>query len=211
MDILAKDMIRIGCLQGLKYFSFYLRGREELVVTITPPPQTPTSPPPRSVSYLVTAYLRCKNPYVYPFPDGDKRSPTDAERPYKLTTTSKWKERPVRLFLILDEIFRLTCAWSRTSGPSESAPSTENEGFMATESDNVVNPFAVDRDFFLRNPYEFSASLTSRSESSATSLLVPMTSQTPEFDTSVVNAYRSGCSGRYHLFGVKARRFPSSA
>lgn len=34
MDEFYRDALRFGCLQGFKHFSLYLRGREELLVTV---------------------------------------------------------------------------------------------------------------------------------------------------------------------------------
>ena len=34
MEEFYKDALRFGCLQGFKHFSLYLRGREELLVTV---------------------------------------------------------------------------------------------------------------------------------------------------------------------------------
>ena len=34
MDVFSKELLRVGTLKGFKYFSCYLRGREELLVEI---------------------------------------------------------------------------------------------------------------------------------------------------------------------------------
>jgi len=203
MDQLAKDMIRVGCLQGLKYFSFYIRGREELIATITLPPSPAWIPAP-PVSYLVTAYVRCKNPYVYPLPDTEKKSPTEVERPYKLNSTNKWKEHPVRLFVILEELFHLTRMWAlertRLPDPSaESFPSTNMPPPSSQEYEDHFNCFAVDRDFFPADLSSYSAALVEelvpaklppRSPTSDTP--ASLAGHLPPTSRGFANAFRSG-------------------
>ena len=41
MDAFSKDLLRVGTLKGFKYFSCYLRGREELLVEIKKVPSSP--------------------------------------------------------------------------------------------------------------------------------------------------------------------------
>eukprot|EP00741_Cyanophora_paradoxa_P021271 tig00021348_g20531.t1 len=58
MDQFCKDSLRFGCLKGFKYFSLYLRGREELLVTVTnkaersDAPFSPSKPSPSRATYF---------------------------------------------------------------------------------------------------------------------------------------------------------------
>ncbi|XP_072034055.1 uncharacterized protein [Amphiura filiformis] len=40
------EMLRVGCVRGFKYFSMYMRGREEMICTVLNEPLTPTSASP---------------------------------------------------------------------------------------------------------------------------------------------------------------------
>ncbi|GAQ79892.1 hypothetical protein KFL_000400360 [Klebsormidium nitens] len=44
MEDLYKDLLRFGCLKGFKHFSVYLRGREELLITVRTPPNADCEP-----------------------------------------------------------------------------------------------------------------------------------------------------------------------
>eukprot|EP00053_Salpingoeca_punica_P016234 m.152103 g.152103 ORF g.152103 m.152103 type:complete len:323 (+) comp16913_c0_seq1:281-1249(+) len=45
MALFLADQLRVGCVKGFKYFRMYLRGREELIVTIRNEQQTRAGPP----------------------------------------------------------------------------------------------------------------------------------------------------------------------
>ena len=59
MEEFYRDLLRFGCLRGFKHFVLYLRGREELLVTVRRPPSG------EGVPYLVGAYARYNFPYVW--------------------------------------------------------------------------------------------------------------------------------------------------
>eukprot|EP00771_Trimastix_marina_P000885 gnl/Trimastix_PCT/1919.p1 GENE.gnl/Trimastix_PCT/1919~~gnl/Trimastix_PCT/1919.p1 ORF type:complete len:277 (+),score=64.35 gnl/Trimastix_PCT/1919:96-926(+) len=147
MDSFMSDMLEASALQGLKYFAFFCRGKEELTTLINPLPSaraiSPNVEKDLSVcegkTYLVTSYYRCRTPYVYP-PSKSlrplrKQHPEANEVPYDLVSTQNWRQRPVRLWVILDELFFFTVKELADAGqlPPDASP---------------TNPFKIDREFF---------------------------------------------------------------
>jgi len=122
MEQFSKDCVQFGTLRGFKYFSLYLRGKEELLVTIhrschngiipakaTAKGSTPTGPPPASpainesekvrnstsdVVYLIGAYAKYKQPYVWLRSQQPAEGRKTKDVPLSLQSTTKWKKEP---------------------------------------------------------------------------------------------------------------------
>ena len=106
MDSFHKDILKFGSLVGLKYFQFYLRGREELLVTITLP--APSKPQPYRKSFLVTLYYRIQSPIVYNPPENTS-DPTKAKQQVQVPLQSlrNWKKNQTKLRVVLEELLSI--------------------------------------------------------------------------------------------------------
>lgn len=134
MDTFYKECLRFGCLEGFKHFSLYLRGREELVVTVhhegvseTPvdsrnitfgkttqhvPPASPAvvgsshQDNPEHTLFLVGAYARYNWPYVWVRSNLGKfgQGTADKDLPLDLRTTTHWKDKGYKVWDIIEEL-----------------------------------------------------------------------------------------------------------
>jgi len=133
-----RDALKLGCVKGFKWFSLYLRGREELVVTIkngsiegetdarrivsslvddeSHPPASPfTAEMPElmtkdeSTVYLIGGYARYKCPFVWLRSKNHRlRGVVDKETPLRLETTENWKAGGVKVWDIIAELVSIT-------------------------------------------------------------------------------------------------------
>jgi len=135
LSTFLRDCLSLGCLKGFKLFSLYLRGREELLVTIGSTDNTQKKDVDEfggsnNVVFLVGAYARYKCPFVWvrsnhtQLPSG-KPTPSK-DTPIELRTTAVWKTENIRLWDVIAEIVPLAF-----SNPAQ-----------------ISNPFEVDREFF---------------------------------------------------------------
>ena len=114
MDAFHKDILKFGSLVGLKYFQFYLRGREELVVKVILPTADKKEPPPPSRCFLVTLYYKKAIPIVYTTPDSTSDDPKARQQvDLKLKCLKNWKTSPTRLRDVLEELLVFCCADSK--------------------------------------------------------------------------------------------------
>ncbi|GIL86760.1 hypothetical protein Vretimale_15653 [Volvox reticuliferus] len=134
LDQFYKDCLRIGCLKCFAHFQLYLKGREELVVTIytgsqvSPRPQPnfraikgngdplpPASPAsheldihnPEVIVFLIGAYAKYNWPYVWLRSVSRGRASDDIDAPLDLPTTKNWKNMGLRIWHILEELVEL--------------------------------------------------------------------------------------------------------
>ncbi|KAH7817508.1 uncharacterized protein MONOS_4778 [Monocercomonoides exilis] len=130
MENFHKDILRFGSLVGLRHFQFYLRGREELVVSVNIP--SPTSKEEICEPYLVTLYYKKGAPIVYSLRDASLETGKTSEEQTEITlsTVTNWKKRQVRLRAVLEDLISYV---ARKNG----IPST-----------TIENPFSVDRNYF---------------------------------------------------------------
>ncbi|KAG2442454.1 hypothetical protein HXX76_002540 [Chlamydomonas incerta] len=135
LDQFYKDCLRIGCLKCFSHFHLYLKGREELVVTIftgsqvSPrtlpnfrainagngnalPPASPASHEldihnPDVTVFLIGAYAKYNWPYVWLRSVSRGRASDDIDAPLDLPTTKNWKTMGLRIWHILEELVNL--------------------------------------------------------------------------------------------------------
>ncbi|GFR40713.1 hypothetical protein Agub_g1320 [Astrephomene gubernaculifera] len=134
LDQFYRDCLRVGCLKCFTHFHLYLKGREELVVTIytgsqvsprTLPnfraikgngdPLLPASPAsheldihnPDVTVFLIGAYAKYNWPYVWLRSVTRGRASDDIDAPLDLPTTKNWKSMGLRVWHILEELVNL--------------------------------------------------------------------------------------------------------
>ncbi|KAH7816046.1 uncharacterized protein MONOS_18269 [Monocercomonoides exilis] len=127
MDNFHKDILRFGSIVGFRHFQFYLRGREELVVTIIF--NSPSTKEEIREAFLITLYYKKGVPIVYSLRDASAETGKAAEEQTEISldTVKNWKKRPVRLRDILEDLV------ASCSKPFHI---------------KIENPFAVDREYF---------------------------------------------------------------
>lgn len=131
LDQFYRDCLRLGSLKCFEHFQLYLKGREELVVTVyhgmhsprTPPPiyqpssnHTSSLPPaspasneldvhnPEVTVFLVGAYAKYNWPYVWMRSHHSKRSISDIDSPLDLLSTRSWKAKGLKVWHIVEEL-----------------------------------------------------------------------------------------------------------
>lgn len=134
LDQFYKDCLRIGSLKCFQHFHLYLKGREELVVTIysgpVPSPRgnnpifraiqtgnasnayPPASPAtqeldvqnPEVTVFLIGAYAKYNWPYVWLRSLTKSRSVDDIDSPLDLPSTKNWKAQGLRVWHIIEEL-----------------------------------------------------------------------------------------------------------
>lgn len=136
LDGFYKDSLRMGNLKCFNHFSLYLKGREELVVTIyhgllpatTPPPMArlttpgggeqalpPASPAshesdvnnPEVTVFLVGAYAKYNWPYVWLRSFNRNNRGTDIDAPLDLPSTNQWQDKRLRVWHIVEELINM--------------------------------------------------------------------------------------------------------
>ncbi|KAK2959662.1 K+ Transporter [Blattamonas nauphoetae] len=128
MDLFHKDILKFGGLTGLRYFQFYLRGREEMLVSLFL--TNPETGEDIIETYLITMYYKKGFPIIYLIQqpeaeaDGTKH---EEQTEFGIPSTAQWKRKQVRLRTILEELLGLRAS-----------------AFKMT----ITNPFAVDRPYF---------------------------------------------------------------
>ena len=108
MELFHKDILRFGSIVGLRYFQFYLRGREELITTINLPT---SSDSPIKECFLITLYYKKEVPIVYALRDATLESGKTAEeqREVQIPSIQNWKKKQVRLRTVLEQLLQI-CA-----------------------------------------------------------------------------------------------------
>jgi len=132
LDQFYKDCLRIGCLKCFMNFQLYLKGREELVVTVfcgaevSPrngpifraikagsnmalPPASPAAHDldvhnPEVMVFLIGAYAKYNWPYVWLRSITRSISVEDIDSPLDLPTTRNWKQQGLRVWHIVEEL-----------------------------------------------------------------------------------------------------------
>lgn len=132
LDQFYKDCLRVGSLKCFTHFHLYLKGREELVVTVFTGPQTsprnlppfraiasgngnafpPASPAnheldvhnPDVTVFLIGAYAKYNWPYVWLRSVARSRAVEDIDAPLDLPATRNWKANGLRVWHILEEL-----------------------------------------------------------------------------------------------------------
>lgn len=132
LDQFYKDCLRVGALKCFTHFHLYLKGREELVVTVftgaqssprnLPPFQAinssngnafpPASPAnneldvhnPEVTVFLIGAYAKYNFPYVWLRSVARDRAVEDIDAPLELPSTRNWKTLGLRVWHILEEL-----------------------------------------------------------------------------------------------------------
>ncbi|GBF98682.1 hypothetical protein Rsub_11396 [Raphidocelis subcapitata] len=139
LDQFYKDCLRIGTLKCFSNFSLYLKGREELVVSIYHGPLSPRHRPPidrvTSVGgaantlppaspalndneggsaevtvFLIGAYAKYNWPYVWLRSPPRSRLLEDIDAPLDLPSTKNWKTQGLRVWHILEELVNMNAA-----------------------------------------------------------------------------------------------------
>mmetsp|Transcript_34133 Transcript_34133/g.61545 ORF Transcript_34133/g.61545 Transcript_34133/m.61545 type:complete len:218 (+) Transcript_34133:104-757(+) len=132
LDQFYKDCLRIGSLKCFSNFHLYLKGREELVVTIHSgqiqrvvpnfraivsssgnqfPPASPAGHEldvhnPDVTVFLIGAYAKYSWPYVWLRSVSRSRNAEEIDAPLELDTTKNWKARGYRVWNILEELIK---------------------------------------------------------------------------------------------------------
>lgn len=135
LDAFYKDSLRVGTLKCFAHFALYLKGREELLVTVfhgllpshAPPmarisisgtmgqglpPASPASHEqdvhnPEVTVFLVGAYAKYDWPYVWLRSLERNRQGGDIDAPLDLECTHKWKSHRLRVWHIVEELVGL--------------------------------------------------------------------------------------------------------
>eukprot|EP00877_Chromochloris_zofingiensis_P014362 jgi/Chrzof1/917/Cz01g33160.t1 len=136
LDQFYKDCLRVGNMKCFAHFSLYLKGREELVVTVyhgllsprTPPPITrvptvgtatnalpPASPAshesdvnnPEVTVFLIGAYAKYNWPYVWMRSPPRNTNISDIDAPLDLPSTKNWRGQGFRVWNIIEELVTL--------------------------------------------------------------------------------------------------------
>ncbi|XP_024537390.1 uncharacterized protein LOC9649526 [Selaginella moellendorffii] len=146
MEELYRDILSFGCLRVFRHFTTYLRGREELLITIRSeesissgrnfclenrssksalPPASPSSSETKKVKsnetlFLLGAYGRYAWPYIWLRSDTEGcNHEFNKDRPVDLQTLRDWKIKGTKVWDIVEELISL-------------------------KAPGVVNPFEVD-------------------------------------------------------------------
>lgn len=132
LDQFYKDCLRIGNLKCFGHFQLYLKGREELVVTVYTGSQAVRSPssmyrpqntgaqnayPPASPAtheidvnnpevtvFLIGAYAKYNWPYVWLRSQTMGKTYDDIDTPLDLPSTKNWKAQGLRVWHIIEEL-----------------------------------------------------------------------------------------------------------
>ncbi|KAI8477151.1 MAG: hypothetical protein J3K34DRAFT_453096 [Monoraphidium minutum] len=137
LDQFYRDCLRLGNLKCFSHFSLYLKGREELVVTIfhglipasqqppiarvgsvggaannALPPASPASHEhdvsnPEVTVFLIGAYAKYNWPYVWLRSRTCSKSVEDIDAPLDLPSTKSWKTQGLRVWNILEELVNM--------------------------------------------------------------------------------------------------------
>jgi len=111
-----KDLLSFGCLKGFQHFNLFLRGREELLVTIKNFDLIrKEAGEPTETTFLIGSYAKYKCPYVWIRTlhprllhlSSSKDSNFDKDLPMKLETTSNWKTQNIKIWNIVAELVNL--------------------------------------------------------------------------------------------------------
>ena len=66
MENFSKQILRLGAMKGFRHVSFYLRGREELLVTVrSPVGDTGSAVSAEQTVFLLAGYELYQRPYVW--------------------------------------------------------------------------------------------------------------------------------------------------
>eukprot|EP01043_Picozoa_sp_COSAG02_P109061 COSAG02_NODE_45118_length_360_cov_0.613027_1_plen_92_part_01 len=65
MENFSKQILRLGAMKGFRHVSFYLRGREELLVTVRSPGGTDGAVSAEQTVFLLAGYELYQRPYVW--------------------------------------------------------------------------------------------------------------------------------------------------
>mmetsp|Transcript_4962 Transcript_4962/g.8639 ORF Transcript_4962/g.8639 Transcript_4962/m.8639 type:complete len:228 (+) Transcript_4962:32-715(+) len=133
LDAFYRDCLRLGNFKCFHHFQLYLKGREELVVTVhsgvLPSPRViqfkaikagassnplpPASPAqvdgrnPDTTVFLIGAYAKYNWPYVWLRSISRHTSVDDMDAPLDLPSTKNWKSHELRVWDIIEELVML--------------------------------------------------------------------------------------------------------